>query len=125
MSCWLFLSCWLAALSCAVDLANCVNPMPVFISAILGGLIQITGSLVGRVLVALGLSTVTYSGMSTSLTWLKTQAVTAALGLPPDVIGMLSVMKVGTSISIIFSAMLARLVVTGLQGDTVKKWVLK
>jgi len=99
--------------------------MPVFISAILGGLIQITGSLVGRVLVALGLSTVTYSGMSTTLTWLKSQAVTAALGLPPDVIGMLSVMKVGTSISIIFSAMLARLVVTGLQGDTVKKWVLK
>lgn len=99
--------------------------MPVFISAILGGLIQITGSLVGRVLVALGLSTVTYSGMSTSLTWLKAQAVTAALGLPPDVIGMLSVMKVGTSISIIFSAMLARMVITGLQGDTVKKWVLK
>lgn len=99
--------------------------MPVFISAILGGLIQITGSLVGRVLVALGLSTITYSGMSTSLTWLKTQAVTAALGLPADVVGMLAVMKVGTSISIIFSAMLARMVITGLQGDTVKKWVLK
>ena len=99
--------------------------MPAFIAALMGALIQIVGSLVGRVLVALGLSVVTYTGMSVTLNWLKSQAVTAALGLPPDVIGMLSVMKVGTSISIIFSAMLARLVVTGLQGDAVKKWVLK
>lgn len=99
--------------------------MPAFLASLLGGLIQITGSLVGRVLVALGLSAVTYTGMSSSLSWLKSQAVTAALGLPADVVGMLSVMKVGTCISIIFSAMLARLVVTGLQGDTVKKWVLK
>lgn len=99
--------------------------MPALVAVIMGALIQIVGSLVGRVLVALGMSVVTYTGMSVTLTWLKSQAVTAALGLPPDVIGMLSVMKVGTSISIIFSAMLARLVVTGLQGDTVKKWVLK
>lgn len=99
--------------------------MPAFIAALMGALIQVVGSLVGRVLVALGLSVVTYTGMSVTLNWLKSQAVYAALGLPSDVIGMLSVMKVGTSISIIFSAMLARLVVTGLSGDTVKKWVLK
>ena len=99
--------------------------MPALVAVIMGALLQIVGSLVGRVLVALGLSVVTYTGMSVTLNWLKSQAVTAALGLPADVIGMLSVMKVGTSISIIFSAMLARLVVTGLSGDTVKKWVLK
>lgn len=99
--------------------------MPALVAVIMGALLQIVGSLVGRVLVALGLSVMTYTGMSVTLTWLKSQAVTAALGLPADVIGMLSVMKVGTSISIIFSAMLARLVVTGLQGDAVKKWVLK
>ncbi len=99
--------------------------MPLFLASLLGGLIQITGSLVGRVLVALGLSAVTYTGISSTLTWLKTQAVSSALALPPEVVGMLSVLKVGTCISIIFSAMLARLVVTGLQGDAVKKWVLK
>lgn len=99
--------------------------MPALVAVIMGALLQIVGSLVGRVLVALGLSVVTYTGMSVTLNWLKSQAVTAALGLPADVIGMLSVMKVGTSISIIFSAMLARLVVTGLSGDAVKKWVLK
>lgn len=99
--------------------------MPALVPMIIGALIQICGALVGRVLVALGLSVITYTGMSVTLNWLKSQAVAAALGLPSDVIGMLSVMKVGSCISIIFSAMLARLVVTGLQGDTVKKWVLK
>ena len=99
--------------------------MPALVPMIIGALIQICAALVGRVLVALGLSVVTYTGMSVTLNWLKSQAVTAALGLPSDVIGMLSVMKVGTCISIVFSAMLARLVVTGLSGDTVKKWVLK
>lgn len=99
--------------------------MPAFIAVILGGLIQICGALVRRVLVALGLSVVTYSGMAVSINYLKSQAVSAALGLPPEVVGMLSVLRVGTCISIIFSAMLARLVVTGLTGDTVKKWVLK
>lgn len=99
--------------------------MPALVAVIMGALLQIVGSLVGRVLVALGLSVITYTGMSVTLTWLKSQAVTAALGLPPDVIGMLSVLKVGTCISIVFSAMLARMVVTGLSGDTFKKWVLR
>lgn len=99
--------------------------MPAFIAVILGGLIQICGSLVGRVLVALGLSVVTYSGLSVSIDFLKMQAVTAALSLPPEVVGMLSVLKVGTCISIIFSAMAARLLINGLTGDTIKKWVLR
>jgi len=99
--------------------------MPAIVAIFLGGLIQICGSLVGRVLVALGLSVVTYSGLSVSINYLKSQAVAAALGLPPDVVGMLSVLKVGSSLSIITSAILARLLITGLTGDTVKKWVLK
>ena len=99
--------------------------MPAFIAMLLGGLIQICGSLVGRVLVSLGISVVTYTGMSVSINYLKGQAVSAALGLPADVVGMLSIMRVGTAISIIFSSMLARLVITGLTGDGIKKWVTK
>ena len=99
--------------------------MPWLVGALLSGLIQIVGTLVGRVLVSLGAAVVTYTGMSATLTWLKTSAVTAAMGLGPEVVGMLSVLKVGTCISIIFSAMLARLLVTGLQGDSIKKWVTK
>lgn len=99
--------------------------MPLFVAAILGGLLNITASLVGRVLVSLGIGVVTYTGFSSSIDWLKSNAVSNLQGLGSDVVGMLSVLQVGTSISIIFSAMMARLLLQGLQGDTVKKWVTK
>ncbi len=99
--------------------------MPAFIATLLGGLLSATGSIVGRVLISLGVSTVTYTGLSSSIDWLKSQAVSAAGSLGADVLGMLSTMKVGTCISIIFSAMSARLLINGMSGDTFKKWVLK
>ena len=54
--------------------------MPAFIAMLLGGLIQICGSLVGRVLVSLGISLVTYTGMSVSINYLKGQ-ITAGVDI--------------------------------------------
>lgn len=99
--------------------------MPLIIAAIGGMLINLVGTLVGRVLIALGISVVTYSGFSATIDWMKSEAVGALFGLPADVVGMLSTMKVGVSISIVSSALLARLVLNGLTGDTVRKWVGK
>lgn len=99
--------------------------MPAFIAALLGGLINITGSIVGRVLVALGFGVVSYTGVNSSLTWLREQAFTAISWLPPEVIGMLSTMRVGQCISIVTSAIVARSIINGVQSDTVKKWVIK
>lgn len=99
--------------------------MPAFIAAFLGGLISITGSLVGRVMVALGISVVTYSGVNSSLSWLRSQAVAALQGTGADVVGMLSVMRVGQCISIVTSAIVARALITGINSDTVRRWVLK
>jgi hypothetical protein len=99
--------------------------MPVFIAAIAGALIQITGSLVGRVLLALGLSVVTYTGVSTSLDNLKNAALQNATALPPDLLAIMSYMKVGESISIVVGAVVARAIINGVQNDSVKKWVLK
>lgn len=88
------------------------------LSAVLGGLIQ-------KALVSLGIGAVTYAGVSTSLSFLKTQAVTAALGLGPEIVGLLSVLKVGSCVSIIFSATVAKMTLNGLNSDTVKRWVKK
>lgn len=99
--------------------------MPVFLASLLGGLVSITGSLVGRVLVALGLSVVTYTGMSATLGYVKAEALGALNGLPADVVMLLSYMGVGQFVNIITSALLARMVLDGLTGDTVKRWVMK
>lgn len=99
--------------------------MPLLIAAIGGMLINLVGTLVGRVLIALGISVVTYTGLSLTLDWMKSQAVSALGGLPAEALGMLSTMKVGVAISIVTSAILARQVLNGLTGDTMKKWVGK
>ena len=97
-----------------------------WLAAAIGGVfLNITASLVGRVLVALGLGVASYTGFSGSISWLKSSAVTALLSLPPDVVGMLSLMRVGSCISMVFSALLVRLALQGMQSDTVKSWVKK
>lgn len=99
--------------------------MLAWFAPLLGGLIEISGTLIGRMAIALGISLITYTGTTLTLDWLKSQAVTAILGLPAPVVGMLSTMKVGQALSIVFSAIVARMVSQGLTGDTLKKWVTK
>lgn len=99
--------------------------MPAFVAAIGGMLINLVGTLVGRVLVALGLSVITYTGINATIEALKTQAVQSFSALPPEVFGMLGVMRVGQCISIITSAIAARLLLDGLTSDTFKRMVMK
>ena len=99
--------------------------MPIFLAALGGMFLNIAGSLVLRVITSLGIGVVAYSGMSTTLDWLKGEVITSAAGLPADLLGMMATMKIGASISVIFSAMLARLIINGMSGDTVKRWVTK
>jgi hypothetical protein len=99
--------------------------MPVFLAALGGMFLNIAGSLVLRVITSLGIGVVAYKGMSVTLDWLRAEVVSSAAGLPAEMLGMMAAMKVGASISIVFSAMLARMLITGMSGDTVKRWVTK
>lgn len=99
--------------------------MPAFLAMLGGVLISVVGTLAGRVLIALGVGVVTYTGMSATLDWAKAQALSSIGLLPPEVVGILSVMKVGVCISIVTSAISARLLINGIGSDSFKRWVLK
>ena len=99
--------------------------MPVFVAAIGGMLINLVGTLVGRVLVALGIAAITYTGMNASLDVLKNSALSSMMSLPPEVLAIMGLMKVGVCISIITSATAARLLLNGVTGGTFKRWVHK
>lgn len=99
--------------------------MPAFIAALLGGLLSITSSLVGRVLVALGIGTVTYTGITTALDYAKAQALGALTGGPAQLTQLLGFLGVGEFISIISSALLARLILNGLNSGALKRFVLQ
>lgn len=98
--------------------------MPAFVAAIGGMLLNVAGSLVFRVLVGLGMSVVTYTGVDTVLEKLKTTTVEAFQGMPVELVAQLSYMKVGVAISIIFSAVAVRLALSSMASG-VKRFRLK
>ena len=99
--------------------------IPVIAASLIGGLISVTGTIVGRVLVALGVGVVTYTGVQFGIDSLLSNLDSAISGVPADILGLLGFMRVGEAINIIISAMSARMLLNGLHGDTIKKWVLK
>jgi hypothetical protein len=99
--------------------------MPIFVAALIGALIQAAGSLVGRVLISLGIGYVVFSGVDASIGWAKTQVLAHLQGMPATALGVASGMKVGTCVSILTSALLARLTFQGMTSGTMKKMVQK
>jgi hypothetical protein len=99
--------------------------MPAIIALLLRGLLWVSGSIAGQVLLRLGIGVVTFTGANASLAWLKSQAVSALQGMGGEYVALLSHMKVGVCISIITSAIVARAVMQGITSDTVKRWVVK
>lgn len=99
--------------------------IPVIAASLIGGLISVTGTIVGRVLVALGVGVVTYTGVQVGIDSLLSNLDSAISGVPADILGLLGFMRVGEAMNIVISAMSARMLLNGLQGDTIKKWVLK
>lgn len=98
---------------------------PLIAQATGGVLLAIAGSLVGRVLTALGIGAVSYVGVDLSLSYFKTAVVSSFSSLPPSIVGLLSLMQVGSCISMVFSAMLMRMTYQGLSGGAIKSWVKK
>jgi hypothetical protein len=92
---------------------------------IAGALLSVAESMVRRVLMALGLGVVSYAGINTAISWLKSNFVNTAMSLPPLVVQVMSLLGVGSMVSMIFSAMLVRMALLGMQSGTVKSWVKK
>ena len=97
--------------------------MPIFLAAMMGGLINIAGTIAGRVLLALGISIVTYTGLTQSLDYLRDQAIDSFSALPPDIVAMLALMKVGSAFSIVLSAIVVKWTLSGLTGGNLRKMV--
>jgi hypothetical protein len=99
--------------------------MPLLVSALLGALISGLGTLVGRVLISLGISYVAYQGIDTMATFARDSFVTRVQSLPAMAIQLIGLLQIGTCVNILISAYLARLVVNGLTNGSLTKMVQK
>lgn len=99
--------------------------MPIWLLALLGGLAWIVSSLVGRVLVALGIGYVSFTGLTAFVGSIKDLILQNLYAMPPEFIQVMSLVKLDTCISILFSCISVRLVLEGLSSDTITKMVIK
>jgi hypothetical protein len=86
-------------------------------------LLSIAGPLALRVIAALGMGVVTYTGVDTALNGLIQQAQSSWQGLSADVLGLAAVAGIPGALGIIAGAMTAR--VTIWVGVSATRWIVK
>lgn len=97
-----------------------------WIIAILGNLLlTVAGSFLAQMLVGAGVAVATYTGVDFTITMFRDQFVTASSGLSSPVLGMMALMKIGSCVSMMISAVLMRMTLNGFTSGTFKSWVKK
>lgn len=99
--------------------------MLALLAPLAGLLTSITGSIVGRALLALGIGFVTFKGADTSVTWLLEQIKTNISALDPKIIQFLAWLWVDKAISMIFGAYTAAAAIKMAGGNSITKMVTK
>jgi hypothetical protein len=101
-------------------------PLPaLLVPALIGGLATAMTSLVGRVLIALGVSFATFTGVSLLFSSLLTDVQSSMNSLPADALAFLAYMWVDKAITLIFSAFTAALTLKLGASGTVTRMILK
>lgn len=98
--------------------------MPLIL-ALIGSLIRAVGPLVANVLLSLGIGFVSYTGINTMVDLAKNQIFNAISGLSPWAVQLVGILKLGTCLNIIFSAIAARLLLAGITNGTFTKMITK
>lgn len=98
--------------------------MPLLMS-LLGGLLTIAGSMVGRILIALGMGYVSYTGFDLLVGWLLNQIKSDMGAMPTDVAAFLAYLWVDRAIAMVFSAYSAAIVVKLAGSTKITKLVTK
>lgn len=99
--------------------------MPYIISIFWGASALVLQSLVGKVLLYLGISYLTYQGIDVLIASIENQ-VNQALGQSAGVLnGLIGLTRLGESTSVILSALTAKLTLSGLQSGSITRQVIK
>jgi hypothetical protein len=88
---------------------------------IVAGLASGVGQIVAKTLVTLGIGYVSYTGLDALITLNEGQILTLLQTLPPTAVQLLGVLKVGTCLRIVFSALMMRATLFGLNEGVIKR----
>lgn len=96
---------------------------PIVIAGAMGALASVASSLVGRVLLALGLHLVTYGGLSILFDQVAQYALTNLTGLSGAAAQVAAAWRVGEVVSILSGAVAASMTLSGIRNGALTKLV--
>lgn len=99
--------------------------MPLLIASLLGGLLQLASSLVGRVLLSLGMSFVVFTGINIGFDMLKNIITSNMQGIGGEAVQFLAWIWLDKAIALILSTYTAALALKMSGTDTFTKLVMK
>lgn len=103
--------------------------MPLLISALLGGMISLMGSLIGRAILALGFGFIEFIGISTLVSYVTDQVnlslTNFASGGVGNMLAWAGFMRLDVHFSILLSAIGVKVLMNSLGGSTVRRLVQK
>lgn len=98
--------------------------MPLLL-ALIGLLVRAVGPIVAQVLLSLGITFLTYTGIDFALDAAKGRAFAALSSGGQVLIQLVGVMQIGTALNIIFSAYAARMILNGITNGGITKMITK
>lgn len=99
--------------------------MPLWVASLVGGFLEVMASMVGRVLIALGLGVVTYNGLDAGLSFFRQKMIDSLGSAGANVAGMAGVLQLDVVLSILIAAATMKLLINGASGGAIKRWVGK
>lgn len=95
-------------------------------ASLAGVFLAIAGSLVARILIALGVGAVSFTGIQLLVNQLKNIVMQNLNGLDGALVGIIGMLQIHTCVNMIFSAIIIRFTLAGLRADGgISKMVLK
>lgn len=95
-----------------------------FWSSLYSFLVFAIGSLAFRLMAALGIGVVTYTGISLGLEWIEDEVIAQAGELPALGFSLLQLTGAGEAVGILLSAVSIRLMLAGLTASGLTRWRL-
>jgi hypothetical protein len=99
--------------------------MPAIFALLMGFLVNVAGSIAGRVMISLGVSLVTYTGINASLNFALDYISHSWSSLPAITLEILGTLRVSQDLAILTGAITAKLVLKGLSSDSLSFWVMR
>lgn len=95
--------------------------MPIIVSTLWGAFLSIMGTVVGRVIAALGMGLISYVGFGAVIEEIASYGNSSLTSLPDDLKNILGLLRVGESFSLLIGTVTVKMIANGMKNGTIRR----